>query len=89
MVWFGILDCLIFLSWSSPVLLVADVPMVHTTLPKVEKVDMSSTEVPMAQALVAQMESKTPDDDFVDDDPGFLNFTAVGSETVCRMSPRL
>jgi hypothetical protein len=43
----------------------------------------------MAQALVAQMESKTPDDDFVDDDPGFLNFTAVGSETVCRMSPRL
>jgi hypothetical protein len=43
----------------------------------------------MAQALAAQMESKTPDDDFVDDDPGFLNFTAVGSETVCRMIPRL
>jgi hypothetical protein len=24
MVWYGILDCLIFLSWGSPVLLVAD-----------------------------------------------------------------
>jgi hypothetical protein len=27
MVWFGILNCLVFLSWSLPVLLVVDTPV--------------------------------------------------------------
>jgi hypothetical protein len=63
--------------------------MVRTTLPKVDKVGTSSTEVPIAQALVARLESKAPDDDLVDDDPDLLNFTVVESEIIYQMSSRL
>jgi hypothetical protein len=59
-------------------------PMVHTTLPKVDKVGTSSAEVPMAQALVSRLGSKA-----LNDDPGLLNFTTVESETICRMRFRL
>jgi hypothetical protein len=47
------------------------------------------TEVPMAQAFVAQPRSKALDDDLVDDDPGLLNFATTESETIYRTSPRL
>jgi hypothetical protein len=60
--------------------------MVHTTLPKVDKAGTSSAEVPMAQALVARLRSKTPDDNPANDDPGLLNSTAVESEIICRTS---
>jgi hypothetical protein len=62
------------------------VPMDHTTPPKEDNVDTSSTEVPTAQTLVARSESKASDDNLGDDDPDFLNFVAVESEIVCRMS---
>jgi hypothetical protein len=64
-------------------------PIVHTTLPKVDKVGTSSVEVPIAQALMARPRSKASDDDLVDDDPGFPYFVAMESKTICRMSPRL
>jgi hypothetical protein len=64
-------------------------PMDRTTLPKEDKVDTSSAEVPTAQALVAQSESKAPDDNLGDDNPILLNFAAVRSEIVCRMSFQL
>jgi hypothetical protein len=51
--------------------------MVCTTLPKVDKVDTSSVEVPMTQTLVTRPESNAADDNLVDDDPDILNFTAV------------
>jgi hypothetical protein len=62
---------------------------VHTTMPKVDKVDTSSTEAPMAQALVARLGSKAPDDNPIDDDSILLNFTVVESWTACRMISRL
>jgi hypothetical protein len=40
----------------------------------------------MAQALVARPGSKASDDNLVDDDPDLLNFDAVGSKIICRMS---
>jgi hypothetical protein len=43
----------------------------------------------MAQALTALPGSKALDDNLADDDPGFLNFTAVKSEIICWMSFRL
>jgi hypothetical protein len=43
----------------------------------------------MVQALVARLGSKVPNDDLIDDDPGLLDFTAVESEIICRMSSRL
>jgi hypothetical protein len=49
-------------------------PMVHTTLPKEDNMGTSSVEAPTAQALVARLESKAPDDNLGDDDPDFLNF---------------
>jgi hypothetical protein len=56
--------------------------MVHTTLPKVDKVDTSSTEVPTAQACL-------PDDNLADDDPDPLNFDMAESKIVCWMSSQL
>jgi hypothetical protein len=64
-------------------------PMDRATPPKEDKVDISSTEVPTAQALVTLLESKAPDDNLGDDDPDLLNFAAVGFEITCRMSSRL
>jgi hypothetical protein len=61
-------------------------PMVRTTLPKVDKAGTPSTEVPMAQALVARSGSKASDDDLVDDDPGLLNFVTAEFEIICWMS---
>jgi hypothetical protein len=53
--------------------------MDRTTPPMVDKVDTSSTEAPMAQALVARSGSKTLYDASVDDDPDLLNFVAAVS----------
>jgi hypothetical protein len=64
-------------------------PMVHTTLPKVDKAGTSLVEVPMAQALVAQPRSKASDSNLANDDPSLLNFIAAESETVCQTSSRL
>jgi hypothetical protein len=64
-------------------------PMVRTTPPKEDKVDTSSAEVPMAQALAARLGSKASDDNLADNDPDLLNFTAADSEIVCRMSSQL
>jgi hypothetical protein len=61
-------------------------PKVRTTPPKEDKVDTSSVEVPIIQALVAQPGSKTSDDNLADDDPDLLNFVAMGSEIICQMS---
>jgi hypothetical protein len=63
--------------------------MVRTTPPKVDKVDTSSAEAPMAQALVALPGSKALDDNSVDDDADLLNFTAVVSWNACRMTSQL
>jgi hypothetical protein len=60
--------------------------MARTTPPKDDKVDTTPAEAPMAQALVAQPGSKASDDNLVDDDPDLLNFDAVGSKIICRMS---
>jgi hypothetical protein len=61
-------------------------PMVHTTLPKVDKAGISSVEIPMAQALVARLGSKAPDDNLADDDLDLLNFVIVKFEIVYWMS---
>jgi hypothetical protein len=63
--------------------------MAHTTLPKEDKVDTSSAEVPTAQALVARPRSMVPNDGLGDDNPDLLNFATVESEIVCWMSSRL
>jgi hypothetical protein len=60
--------------------------MVHTTLPKVDKAGISSVEVPMAQALVARLGSKAPDDNLADDDLDLLNFVMVKFEIIYWMS---
>jgi hypothetical protein len=52
-------------------------PMVRTTPPKMDKADASSVRSPTAQALVARLGSKTPNDAPADDDPDLLNFTAA------------
>jgi hypothetical protein len=52
---------------------------VGTTPPKEDKVDTSSVEAPMAQALVARLGSKAPDDNLRDDELDLLNFTMVES----------
>jgi hypothetical protein len=64
-------------------------PMVHTTQPKVDKVDTLSVEAPMVRALAAQPRSKAPDDNPADDDLDLLNFTAVGSWITWWMSSLL
>jgi hypothetical protein len=61
----------------------------RTTLPKEDKVGISSAEAPTAQALVARLGSKALDDTLIDDDPNLLTFGTVKSEIVCRMSSRL
>jgi hypothetical protein len=53
--------------------------MVRTTAPKVDMVDISSAEAPMAQALVARSGSKPPDDAPIDGNPDILNSTAAMS----------
>jgi hypothetical protein len=63
--------------------------MVGTTLPKEDKVDTSSTEVPMVHALATRPGSKASNDKLIDDDPDLLNLDAVESELVCWMSSRL
>jgi hypothetical protein len=55
----------------------------------VDKAGISWVEVPTAQALVAQLKSKAPDDNLVDDDLDHLNFTAAESEIVCQTSSQL
>jgi hypothetical protein len=56
---------------------------------KEDKVDTSLVEVPTAQAFVAQLGSKAPDDNLVDDDLELLNFDAVESKIICQMRSRL
>jgi hypothetical protein len=52
--------------------------MDRTTLSKVDKADISSTEAPTAQVLVTRSRSKMLDDISIDDDLDLLNFvTAV------------
>jgi hypothetical protein len=53
--------------------------MSRTTLPKEDKVGTSSSEAPMAQALVARSGSKAPNDAPINDDPKLLNFVAAVS----------
>jgi hypothetical protein len=60
--------------------------MIHTTPSKEDKVDTSSTEAPMAQALVARPGSKARDDSLADDDPDLLIFDATEFEIICWMS---
>jgi hypothetical protein len=43
-------------------------PMDCTTPPKEDKADISSIEAPTAQALVARLRSKAPDDNLGDND---------------------
>jgi hypothetical protein len=63
--------------------------MVRTTPPKDDKVCTSSLKAPIAQALVARSGNKVQDDNLAHDDPDLLNFDAVESEIVCRMSSYL
>jgi hypothetical protein len=63
--------------------------MVCTTPLKVDKANISSSEAPVVQALVARPESKVPDDTLVDDDPDLLNFTIVEYGIACSMSSLL
>jgi hypothetical protein len=60
--------------------------MDRTTLPKVDKADTSSVEDPMAQALVARLGGKAPNDAPVDDDPNLLNFFTAVSWIGCQKS---
>jgi hypothetical protein len=60
--------------------------MDRTTPPKVNKVDTSSTQTPMAQALVARSRNKASDDSHVDDDPILVNFVAAVSWIGCWTS---
>jgi hypothetical protein len=64
-------------------------PMVRTNLPKEGKVGTSSVEAPTTQALQARPRSKVRDDSLIEDNPDLLNFDALESEIVCRMSSRL
>jgi hypothetical protein len=61
------------------------VSMACTTPPKEDKVDTSSVEAPMAQALVAQPRSKAPDDNLSDADLSLLNFNTAESEIICQI----
>jgi hypothetical protein len=63
--------------------------MVRTTPPKEGKVGTSSTQPPMAQALVARLGCKASDDTLADDDIDFLNFGTLESKIVCHMSSLL
>jgi hypothetical protein len=62
------------------------VSMVRTTPPKVDKVGISSVEVPMAHALLVQPRSKALDDTLTDDDPDLLTFGVAESKIICRIS---
>jgi hypothetical protein len=65
--------------WGYPVLRVP-------TLPKEDKAVTSSMEAPTAQASLARLGSKAPDDSLADDDPDLLNFAMVESKIVYRIS---
>jgi hypothetical protein len=54
-------------------------PTVCTTPSKMDKAETSSVEAPIAQALVALLGSKAPDDNPIGDDPDLLNFIVVVS----------
>jgi hypothetical protein len=56
--------------------------MVRMTPPKEDKVDTSSAEATMAQAIVAQLGSKAPGDNLVDTDLSLLNFGVAESKIV-------
>jgi hypothetical protein len=56
-----------------------------TAPPKEDKVDTSSVESPMAQALVARQGGKVLDDNLGDEDLDLLNFAVMGSKITCRM----
>jgi hypothetical protein len=60
--------------------------MNNTTPPKVDKADTSSTEDPMAQALVARSGSKALNDAPIDDNFDLLNFAAAVSWIGCWTS---
>jgi hypothetical protein len=60
--------------------------MTRTTPPKKDKVDTSSVEAPTAQAWVARLRSKVPDDTLADDDPDLLNFDEAESQIICWTS---
>jgi hypothetical protein len=60
--------------------------MAHTTLPKEDKAGTSLVEAHMAQVLVAQMESKMPDDAPLNGNSKLLNFVTMVSWIVCRTS---
>jgi hypothetical protein len=64
-------------------------PRVHTTLPKVDKVEISSAEALTVPALVARPESKVMDDTLFDDNLNLLNFVMVVSLIACWMSYQL
>jgi hypothetical protein len=64
-------------------------PMDHTTPSKEDKVETSSAEAPMAQALVVRPEIKASDNNLGDDAPNLLNVVVMGSEIACRTSSRL
>jgi hypothetical protein len=63
--------------------------MLHTTLPKVDKMGTSSAEVPTAQALVARPGSKAVDGNPADNDTDHLNFTTAEFEIICQTCSRL
>jgi hypothetical protein len=53
--------------------------MVHTTLPKVDKVDTLLAEAPIVPTLVAELNFRAPDDTPSNDDPNLLNSAVVVS----------
>jgi hypothetical protein len=53
--------------------------MVHTTLPKVDKVDTLLAEAPIVPTLVAELKFRAPDDTPSNDDPNLLNYAVVVS----------
>jgi hypothetical protein len=54
-------------------------PTARSTLPKVDKANTSSAEVPTTWALVVRLKSKAPDDNLADGGSDLLDFTAVES----------
>jgi hypothetical protein len=61
-------------------------PKVHTTLPKVDKVDASSVVAPTVLPLLARPGSKAPNYTPIDDDPNLLNFAMAASWIASWMS---
>jgi hypothetical protein len=57
--------------------------MVYTTPPTEDKVDKSSVEGPMDQALAARPGNKVSDDNLAHDDPDLLHFDAAEYDIIC------